>query len=251
VSFNDAAAYDAFMGRYSVPLGPQLADLVGVGHGQHALDVGCGSGGLTGELVARLGAASVSAVDPSAPFVAAVRERYPGVDVGLATAEVLPFNPGTFDTALAQLVVHFMSDPVAGLAEMARVTRSNGVVGACVWDHAGGQGPLAPFWSAVRDLDPHSSNESTLPGTRRGHLTELFSTAGLRDVEETSLSVNVEHPTFEEWWTPFTRGVGPAGAYVGTLTLDQQTALRERCHEILPEPPFVVTAVAWAARGRA
>src|SRR5688572_14261320 len=118
-----AASYDRFMGRYSVLLAPQLADLAGVAAGQRALDVGCGPGALTGELVRRLGEDAVSAVDPSEPFVAAARERYPGVSVQLAPAEALPFPDDSFDTSLAQLVVHFMTDPVAGLGEMARVTR--------------------------------------------------------------------------------------------------------------------------------
>ncbi len=132
-----AEAYDQYMGRYSRLLSPQMADLAGVRRGQRVLDVGCGPGALTAELVTRLGAAAVAAVDPSEPFVAAARDRHPGVEVLRASAEQLPFADRTFDAALAQLVVHFMSDPVAGLVEMARVTRPGGVVVACVWDHAG------------------------------------------------------------------------------------------------------------------
>jgi SAM-dependent methyltransferase len=250
VSFTvTAAAYDRFMGRYSVLLAPQLADLAGVSAGQHVLDVGCGPGALTAELVERLGPAAVSAVEPSEPFVAAVRERYPGVDVRRAAAEELPFTDRAFDAALAQLVVHFMADPVAGLGEMARVTRHRGAVAACVWDHAGGRGPLSPFWAAARELDPDLEDESRLAGSRGGQLTELFRAAGLHDVEETALSVGVEHPSFEEWWEPFTFGVGPAGSYAAGLEPKRQAALRERCREVLPPAPFVLAAWAWAARG--
>ncbi len=156
----------------------KFADLAEVSEAQRALDVGCGTGTLTGELVDRLGASSVSAVDPSAPFVASVRDRYPEVDVQRANAELLPFADDSFDVALAQLVVHFMSDPAAGLAEMARVTRADGVVGACVWDHAGGQGPLTAFWNAARDLDPLVEDESLLAGTRAGDLTALLAAPG-------------------------------------------------------------------------
>src|ERR1700722_16616154 len=140
------------MGRYSEPLAVQFADLARVGHGQRVLDVGCGPGALTAELVRRTGADAVSAVEPSASFVAAVAERLPGVDVRRSAAEQLPFPADAFDAALAQLVVHFMADPVAGLREMSRVPRPGGVVAACVWDHAGERGPLTPFWSAGREL---------------------------------------------------------------------------------------------------
>jgi SAM-dependent methyltransferase len=252
VSFDVAAeAYDRFMGRYSLLLAPQLADLAGVRAGQRVLDVGCGPGALTAELVRRLGPAAVSAVDPSAPFVAAARARNPGVKVLRASAEHLPFPTHEFDSTLAQLVVHFMPDPVAGLTEMARVTRRDGVVAACVWDHAGGGGPLSLFWQAAREIDPEVDDESRLAGTRQGHLVELFEAAGLYEIEEAALSASLEHPSFEEWWEPFTRGVGPAGSYVASLDAKRQAELREKCRALLPIAPFVLTARAWAARGLA
>lgn len=242
-------AYDRFMGRYSVPLAPKLADFASVAAGQRVLDVGCGPGALTAELVRRLGPAAVSAVDPSEPFVAAARERHPGVSVQRAAAEDLPFEDEVFDAALAQLVVHFMADPVAGLRELARVTGEDGVVAACVWDHAGGQGPLSLFWEAARQLDPGVDDESERAGAREGHLAELFRAAGLREVEESVLSVSVEHQSFEEWWEPFELGVGPAGAFVAALDEERQAELRELCRELLPPAPFTPPARAWAARG--
>ena len=252
MSFDVAAeAYDRFMGRYSLLLSPQLAGLAGVQAGQRALDVGCGPGALTAELVKRLGGSAVAAVDPSAPFVAAARARHPDVDVQQASAEDLPFADQVFDVALAQLVVHFMADPVAGLAEMARVARRDGVVAACVWDHGGGQGPLSVFWQAARTLDPEVDDESQLAGAREGHLAELFEAAGLREVEDTALLVSLEHETFEDWWVPFTRGVGPAGSYLAGLDAERQAELLEACRALVPEAPFVLTAQAWAARGRA
>ncbi len=237
------------MGRYSVPLGPVFADFAMVGAGQRVLDVGCGPGALTAELVTRLGSAAVSAVDPSDSFVAAAQDRHPEVDVRRAAAEQLPFEAGTFDVALAQLVVHFMADPLRGLSEMGRVTRPDGLVAACVWDHQRGTGPLGPFWDAVHQLDPDVNDESTLAGAREGHLGELFRGAGLRAVDESTVSVSVEHPSFEEWWEPFTLGVGPAGGYVQGLDVDRRAELRERCRGVLPPAPFVVSARAWAARG--
>ncbi len=250
MSFDVAAdAYDRYMGKYSVLLAPQLSDFAGVRSGQHVLDVGCGPGALTAELVARVGAPSVAAVDPSAPFVAAVRERYPGVDVLQASAEGLPFPDLRFDATLAQLVVHFMPDPNQGLREMARVTRRDGVIAACVWDHAGDQGPLSLFWSEARALDPEVEDESQLPGVREGHLAELFEAAGLHEIEATVLWASVEHASFDAWWEPFTKGVGPGGSYLAGLSADRQVELRERCRARVPVTPFVVTARAWAVRG--
>lgn len=250
MSFDVAAdAYDAFMGRYSVLLAAQMADLAAVNPRQRVLDVGCGTGALVRELVDRVGAESVAAVDPSAPFVEATTARYPGVDVRLASAEDLPFDDDTFDAALAQLVVHFMADPVAGLRDMRRVTRPGGVVVACVWDHAGRQGPMGLFWRAARALDPAVRDEGVVAGARQGHLAELFATAGLRTVEEHTLVADLAHPTFDAWWEPFTKGVGPAGAYVATLGADARMALRERCRADLGPGPFVIPARAWAARG--
>ena len=214
MSFEVAAeAYDRFMGRYSALLSPQLADLAGVTVGTHVLDVGCGPGALVGELVARVGADQVTAADPSEPFVTAARTRYPGVTVAQAPAERLPFDDDAFDVALAQLVVHFMQDPVAGLREMARVTRGGGVVAASVWDLAGGRAPLSVYWEAARSVDAGAIDESGLAGTREGHLAELFAAAGLRELEETTQTVRSEFATFDEWWEPYTLGVGPAGAH--------------------------------------
>jgi SAM-dependent methyltransferase len=252
VSFNVAAAsYDRFMGRYSVPLAPLFADFAGVGAGERVVDVGCGPGALTTELVRRLGPEAVCAVDPSEMFVEAARERHPTVAVQRAAAEQLPFADREFDAALAQLVVHFMSDPVAGLREMGRVTGSRGVVAACVWDHEGGKGPLSAFWQAARDLDPDARTESGLAGAREGHLAQLFHDAGLREIEESTLSVSVQHETFEEWWEPYTLGVGPAGAFAASLDAAGQEELRERCRALLPAAPFALSPMVWAVRGRA
>ena len=252
MTFNVAAdAYDSFMGRFSVQLSAQLADLAGIERGQRVIDVGSGPGALTTELVRRLGPDAVAAADPSEPFVEAARERHPGVDVRLAPAEDLPFDNDSFDAALAQLVVHFMADPVAGLAEMARVTRPGGVVAACVWDLAGGRAPISPFWQAARELDPGTTDESNLAGVRDSHFAELFAEAGLRDVEQSELSSTVEYKTFEEWWQPYTLGVGPAGAHVQSLNDEQLAELRDRCRRLLPEPPFALAAYAWAVRGLA
>jgi SAM-dependent methyltransferase len=252
VSFEVAAsAYARFMGRYADPLALAFAPYAGVSRGQRVLDVGCGPGTLTAVLVPTLGADAVAGIDPSPPFVAAARERFPGVDVRQGVAEHLPWEDATFDAALAQLVVHFMADPVAGLREMARVTRPGGTVAACVWDHGGGEGPLSLFWRVVAGADPDAPAEGGLPGTREGQLAALAAEAGLCDVEDGRLSVTVAFTGFDDWWEPYTFGVGPAGEYVAGLDDEARERLRARCAAELPDGPFERTSVAWAVRGRA
>jgi SAM-dependent methyltransferase len=252
VSFDVAAdAYLRFIGRFSEQLAAPFADLAGVRAGQRVLDVGAGPGALAAELVRRLGPAGVCAVEPSASFAAAVARRLPGVDVRRATAEQLPFPAGVFDVAMAQLVVHFMADPVAGLREMGRVTRPGGTVAASVWDHASDRSPLAAFWRAVRELDPAARDESDLAGAREGDLARLCAAAGLGGASSGALTVRARYASFGEWWEPFTLGIGPAGAYAASLDPGRRGLLRERCLRLLGPGPFEISGTAWTVTCRA
>ncbi len=237
------------MGRYSSVLAPLFADFAALDGRSRVLDVGCGPGAFTGVLVDRLGAGSVVAIDPSEPFVAAVKQRFPGVEAHHGSAETLPFPDAVFDATLAQLVVHHMADPVAGIAEMARVTIEGGVVAACVWDLVGGRSPLGPFWRAVTRLDPSSSGESNLPGTGEGQLAALFREAGGLDVVDSEITFEVTHESFEEWWDPFLLGVGPAGRYLIDLDPESRNFLAGLCLDELGSGPFTLSSTAWAARG--
>jgi len=251
VAFTAADAYGRFMGRYSEPLAGQFVDWVGIGAGAKVADVGAGPGALTARLVERVGAGNVHAVDPSPPFVAALRERCPGVDVRQGVAEALPLEDDSVDAALAQLVVHFMTDPVAGLRDMARVTRPGGVVAVSVWDVSGGRAPMSDFLRAVRGTSEGAPEAQGQQGTREGELAEIASAAGLEAVESGELTVAVHYDTFEEWWEPYTLGVGPAGDHVAGLDDAGRVVLRERCREVLPAAPFDIRATAWCVRGRA
>ena len=250
MSFEVAAdAYDRFMGRFSRLLSPQMADLAAIRAGQAALDVGCGTGALTALLVERLGADHVTGIDPSESFVAAARARFPGVRIEPGSAEALPFDDDAFDVAVAQLVVHFMEDPVGGVRQMARVTRPGGVVAASVWDHAGSSGPLHLFWRAARDVHSDVPDESRLPGTRAGHLQQIFAAAGIGSIEHATLAADLEMETFDAWWEPFNRGVGPAGAYLAGLDDVGRARVATRARELAGPEPFRITARAWAVRG--
>lgn len=247
--FGNADSYARFMGRFSEPLAPLFADLVDLPVGSRVLDVGCGPGVLTAQLAARYGAEHVSAIDPAPGFVEATRERLPGVDLLEGAAESLPYPDDSFDAALAQLVVHFMTDAHAGLREMSRVTRPGGLVAACVWDHGGGRGPLSPFWAAVAELDPDGVSEPST-GSNRGDLERLFAETGLVDVEAGELSVTVTMPTFEDWWAPYLEPIGSAGDFLAGCTPEAVADLRELCRTRLGDGPFDVVGWTWTATGR-
>jgi SAM-dependent methyltransferase len=234
--------YDRYMGRYSRALAPRFVELAGIAAGP-VLDVGCGPGALTAELAARLGAAAVAAVDPSEAFVAACRARVPGAAVEVASGEALPFGDGAFAAALSQLVLSFARDPDRFVAENRRVVRAGGVVASCMWE-ADGLGLVTPFWTAARRLDPAAPDESAMPFRRAGEL---------RDVEVGALEVAATYADFDDYWSPFTFGVGPAGEYLVAQPPARRDALRDACRALLGDPPggFTLTARAIAVRGRA
>jgi SAM-dependent methyltransferase len=248
------SAYDAFMGRYSRPLAVTFADAAGVAAGQRVLDVGCGPGALTGELVRRVGASEVAAVDPSEPFVEDCARRNPGVDVRLGAAEALPFADSSFDAALAQLVLHFVSDPAVAAAEMRRVLRPGGTAAACVWDFGEGMQMLRLFWDAALAVDPSAPDEaSSLRFGRDGEIGSVFTEAGLHEVMTGALEVEVRYEGFDDFWAGFLGGSGPAGSFCVSLKPKQQGALRaELCRGVGdPQGAFTLPARAWYALGSA
>jgi ubiquinone/menaquinone biosynthesis C-methylase UbiE len=247
-------AYDSFMGRYSRPLAVQFADFAGVGMapGQWALDVGCGPGALTGELVRRLGAGQVAACDPSPPFVEACRGRHPAVDVRAGSAEELPFDDASFDVALSQLVLHFVSDPAAAGTQMARVVRPGGTVASCVWDFDQEMQMLRAFWDAAVSLDHDAPEERrVMRFGRSGEISQWLADAKLVDITETALTVTSTYSGFDELWAGFLAGIGPAGSYCIGLLPEHREALRVAMYRRLGEPagPITLSAGALAARG--
>ncbi|QEC46476.1 class I SAM-dependent methyltransferase [Baekduia soli] len=248
-----AETYDRFMGRYSRRVAPAFARFAGIEAGMRVLDVGCGPGALTGVLAGLVGAPQVAAADPSPGFAAACAARVPGADVRETRAEALPWADATFDAALAQLVVGFMADPEAGVREMARVVAPGATVAACTWDSAGAMRMLDLFWAAALALDPAAPAEAgRVRFGARDELHELWSGAGLADVEVQPLDVLAGYEDFDDFWEPLTGGVGPAGEWCASLAPDAQVALREECRRRLGDPqgPFELPARSWAARGR-
>ena len=236
----DGDAYDEFMGRYSQVLAALFADFAGVTRGMRVLDVGAGTGALTAELVAR--GASVAAADPSPEFVAVLRERFPNLEVEEAQAESLPYGAGVFDLALAQLVVAFVSDGPAAVAEMARVARR---VAVCMW----GVEEVDMFAAIDRAAEAVGASRATEPRRYRTaqEIQDLLAPYG--DVETAELDVTAGYGDFEEFWQAMDHGVGPAGQWLASLDPEQ----REQAHAELfrdfgsPEGPFELNARAFAA----
>ena len=244
--------YDRFMGRYSRELAPLMIDYAGVEPGMAVVDVGCGPGALTERLVERVGAGHVAAADPSEPFVAAATGWAPSADVRQAAAEELPWEDDRFDAALSQLVVNFMRDADAGVAEMRRVVRPGGVVAACTWSYDGDMEMLRAFWDAARELDGGAPDEgSTMRYRSTEELEELWRRVGLSDVETNHLHVETRYSGFDDLWEPFTYGVGPAGAYLAKLAPEQREQVRSELFKRIGEPTgaFTLGATACAVRG--
>jgi SAM-dependent methyltransferase len=248
-----AEAYDRYVGRYSRELAQALIAAAGVRARATALDVGCGTGGLTAELAAVLGEEHVAAVEPSEPFAAACRARLPRVRVEPAPAEALPFDDGEFDHALAQLVVNFMVDAPAGVAEMRRVTRPGGTVAAAVWDYGGEMTLLRAFWDAAIAVEPaaEARDERHMPYCTPEELGDLWSVAGLDRAAVSAVVVSARYDGFEDLWGPLEQGVGPAGSYAVSLAPDRRAALKEELRRRLDasRAPFELAARAWVVTG--
>jgi SAM-dependent methyltransferase len=236
----DGDDYDKFMGRYSTVLAPVFADVAGVRSGMRVLDVGAGTGALTAELVAR--GASVAAADPSPEFVTVLRERFPGLEVEETPAESLPWGAEVFDLALAQLVVAFMSDAPAAIAEMARVARR---VAVCMW----GVEEVDMFAAIDRAAESVGASRATEPRRYRTpqEIHDLLAPHG--EVETAELEVTAGYGDFEEFWQAMGHGVGPAGQWLASLDAGQ----REQAHAELfrelgsPDGPFELKARAFTA----
>jgi SAM-dependent methyltransferase len=247
--------YERYVGRWSRLVAPRFLAWLAVSPGRRWLDVGCGTGALCGTIADQCFPVSLSGVEPSEGFLATAQRRIEGkADLRRGSAAAIPFEAGSFDVVVSGLVLNFVPDPRAALAEMRRVTRDGGTIAAYVWDYAAGMQLMRAFWDAAVALDPQAAalDEGTrFPVCRREALAELFADAGLRDVRAAAIEIPTVFESFDDYWQPFLGGQGPAPAYAVSLGEDARARLRERLRHDLPvrdDGSIALTARAWAVR---
>ncbi len=255
--FSEAEAYERFMGRWSRRLATPLLKFAGLKDGDRVLDVGSGTGAVALAVLQDAPASRVVGIDPSPAYVAHARTR---VGSGHATfeegdAQRLRFPDGSFDVTLALLVVNFIPDREAAVREMARVTRPGGVVAAAVWDYGDRMEMLRAFWDEAVALDPATEpkDERHMPTCRPGELAALWRGQGLLDVREEPLVIPLTFSSFEDFWSPFQEGQGPAGAHVASLSEGSRRDLEQRLRRRLlgegGDRSIALSARAWAVTG--
>lgn len=250
--------YEPYVGRWSRLVARAFLEWLAVPAGKDWLDVGCGTGALTQTVLDRNHPRSLTGVDASTGFVEHAKAHVGGgqrarFEVG--DAQALPIDAASFDAAVSGLVLNFVPQPLRAVAEMARVVRPGGVVAAYVWDYAGKMELMRHFWDAAAALDgaAHELDEGRrFPICRPAPLSELFEKAGLHDVEVRAIDIPTAFRDFDDYWSPFLGGQGPAPGYAMSLSEERRAALRDRIRSGLPvgdDGAIRLIARAWAVRG--
>jgi SAM-dependent methyltransferase len=250
-------AYEPYVGRWSRLVAREFLAWLAVAPGASWLEIGCGTGALTGEILAAARPVRVRAIDASSQYVAYASDRMHDARVTfeVADARALPHPTGSVDAVVSGLTLNFVPQPDAAVAEMARVTRDGGMVAAYVWDYAERMELMRHFWDAAAALDPSAA---TLDEGRRFSLCRpdaleaTFRGAALADVESRAIDIPTRFRDFDDYWRPFLGGQGPAPGYAMSLDEEHRAALRERLRATLPiasDGSIDLVARAWAVKG--
>lgn len=250
--------YEAYVGRWSRAVAREFLRFLRVPERREWLDVGCGTGALAQTIVERAAPATVVGIDRSEGFVANARRRVgdPRARFGIGNAQALPVAGGAFDAVVSGLVLNFVPEPARMLAEMVRATRPGGTVALYVWDYAGAMEIMRRFWDAAKAIDPAAAAQdegARFPMCAPGPLATLFRDAGLAEIATFAIDVPTVFRDFDDYWSPFLGGQGPAPGYAVSLPGERRDELRERIRARMPVGPdgsIRLTARAWAARGR-
>jgi SAM-dependent methyltransferase len=250
-------AYERYVGRWSRLVAREFVEWLAVSPSARWLDVGCGTGALTEAILRRASPAQVDGIDPSEGFLALAREqvRDPRARFDIGDAGHLSFESGRYDAVVSALVLNFIPDLPAGMAEMVRVARLGGVVAGYVWDYAGKMELMRYFWDAAIALKPEDLDRDEgrrFPICKPGPLTDLFEGAGLKNAQVRTIDVPTRFRDFDDYWTPFLGGQFPAPDYAVSLSEEARAALRDHIRAHLPiaaDGSIQLIARAWAVRG--
>lgn len=253
-----ADLYEPYVGRWSRRVAREFLNWLAVPQGMDWLDVGCGTGALTQTIVETNRPKSVIGIDPSPGYTEFARARIasPRARIEVGDARSLPMDSASLDVAVTGLVLNFVPEPQRAIAEMTRVVRPGGIVAAYVWDYAGKMELMRYFWDAAVVLDP-GANEldegRRFPICQSKPFAELFAQAGFADVEVRPIDIATDFQNFDDYWSPFLGGQGPAPGYAMSLSEERRAELRERIRAELPtaeDGSIHLIARAWAAKGR-
>ncbi len=253
----NGAAYERYVGRWSRLVARQFLAWLGAAPDGRWLDVGCGTGALSQTILQQAAPRTVHGVDRSEAFLALAQQQVPDARARFETgdAQALPAETAAYDAVVSGLMLNFVPQPAQAAAEMARAARPGGVVAAYVWDYGGTMQFMQHFWAAAAALDPAAA---ALDEGQRFSLCQpealaaVWQGAGLQAVATTALDIDTHFADFDDYWTPFLGGQGPAPAYTMGLTDDRRAALRERLRATLPfaaDGSVPLVARAWAVRG--
>lgn len=250
-------AYEPYVGRWSRPVAREFLTWLDVAFGSQWLDVGCGSGALSETILQATAPSRVKGIDRSDGYVTYVRKqiRDNRARFEVGDAQAMPDDTASYDAVVSGLVLNFIPQPDRAVSEMTRVAKPDGIVAAYVWDYAGKMQMMRHFWNAAAALNPNAidlDEGRRFPLCQPQPLTELFQSVGLRNVEVRAIDISTDFSDFDDYWSPFLGGQGPAPSYAMSLSGERRAALRERIRAGLPyalDGSIPLVARAWAVRG--